>query len=61
MNSLNMHRLYVYIILGSLIFINIDYQKNILTSIKILSLQCKSTYNITMPDDDGVEDWEIQE
>lgn len=56
-----MHRLYVYIILGSLIFINIDYQKNILTSIKILSLQCKSTYNITMPDDDGVEDWEIQE
>lgn len=59
MNSLNLHRLYVYIILGSLIFINIDYQKNILTSIKILSLQCKSTYNITIPDDDGVENWSL--
>jgi len=60
MNSINTHRMFVYIMLGSLIFMNINYQKNILTSIKILSLQCKATYNITIPDgDDYVEDWSL--
>ncbi len=49
------HKLYIYVMLAVIFAMNLDIQDNILTSIKVLSLQCKATYNITIPDDDGVE------
>lgn len=55
------YKLYVYVMLAVIFLMSLDIQSNILTSIKVLSLQCKSTYTITIPDDEGVEDWEVKE